>query len=107
MGDPTNVEETRQYIEGAGSMPSLPRDLCLCLFLTNLEIPIVSTALISITSELGGLDKIYWITTAYMLAYVSVLIISGKVSDICARKSTLLALVFISTVFAVMAEQEP
>lgn len=42
----------------------------MCLFLTNLEIPIVSTALISITDDLSGLDKVYWITTAYMLGYV-------------------------------------
>lgn len=43
--------------------------LCLCLFLTNLEIPIVSTSLVSIAGELGGLEKLYWITTAYMLGY--------------------------------------
>ncbi|KAL4860850.1 major facilitator superfamily domain-containing protein, partial [Aspergillus spectabilis] len=72
----------------------------MCLFLTNLEIPIVSTALISITSDLGGLDKVYWITTAYMLGYVGVLIISAKISDLLGRKSTLLAVVFIFVVFS-------
>ncbi|KAL5041369.1 hypothetical protein BDW71DRAFT_217899 [Aspergillus fruticulosus] len=99
MGGPAIAEETRQYIKGA-RLHAIVAALCLCLFLTNLEIPIVSTALISITSELGGLGKIYWITTAYMLGYVGVLIISGKVSDICGRKSTLLVLVFIFTVFS-------
>lgn len=44
--------------------------LCMCLFLTNLEIPIVTTALIDITTDLGGFDHVNWITSAYLLGYV-------------------------------------
>jgi hypothetical protein len=51
------------------SRPNAIQRLCLCLFLTNLEIPIVSTSLVSIAGDLGALEKLYWITTAYMLGY--------------------------------------
>ncbi|PYI00240.1 MFS general substrate transporter [Aspergillus sclerotiicarbonarius CBS 121057] len=74
--------------------------LCLCLFLTNLEIPIVTTSLISIATELGGLDKIYWITTAYMLGYAGVLVLSAKISDIFGRKTCLLVAVGLFVVFS-------
>lgn len=99
----------------------------MCLFLTNLEIPIVTTALIDITTDLGGFDHVNWITSAYLLGYVGefssspfyvfeicihvltpgitveivVLIIYAKLSDIFGRKSFLLLAVFIFTVFSV------
>lgn len=58
----------RQYLCWYGSLP-LDR-ICLCLFLTNLEIPIVTTALIGITDELGGFNKASWVISAYLLGYV-------------------------------------
>lgn len=43
----------------------------ISLFLTNLEIPIVTTSLISITNDLNSFDQSSWIISAYMLGYVS------------------------------------
>lgn len=43
----------------------------MTLFLTNLEIPIVTTALISITNDLHHFGQDNWIISAYMLGYVS------------------------------------
>jgi MFS family permease len=43
--------------------------LALSLFLTVLEIPIVTTALVSIVDDLGGLDRVSWIATSYLLGY--------------------------------------
>ncbi|KAJ5578744.1 MFS general substrate transporter [Penicillium hispanicum] len=88
-----------QYLEGA-RLYALTATLCLCLFLTNLEIPIVSTSLVSIAGELGALEKIYWITTAYMLGYAGVLVLSAKFSDILGRKTCLLAAVIIFVIFS-------
>lgn len=34
------------------------------------EIPIVNTALVGITNELEGFDKISWVTSSYLLGYV-------------------------------------
>lgn len=42
----------------------------MCLFLTNLEIPIVVTALVGITNDIGGFSKVSWIIAAYLLGYV-------------------------------------
>lgn len=55
--------KTRSFTESYTS-------LCLCLFLTNLEIPIVTTALVGITNDLGGFNKSSWIISAYLLGYV-------------------------------------
>ena len=60
----------------------------------------MTTALVRITGELGGLNKIYWITTAYMLGYAGLLVISSKFSDIFGRKSCLLVAVFLFVVFS-------
>ncbi|GKZ24445.1 hypothetical protein AbraIFM66951_010463 [Aspergillus brasiliensis] len=87
------------YIQGA-RLHTITAALAVCLFLTNLEIPIVTTALVRITGELGGLNKIYWITTAYMLGYAGLLVISAKFSDIFGRKSCLLVAVFVFVVFS-------
>ncbi|RAH67537.1 uncharacterized protein BO66DRAFT_440994 [Aspergillus aculeatinus CBS 121060] len=65
----------------------------------NLEIPIVTTSLISIATELGGLDKISWITTAWMLGYAGVLVLSAKVSDIFGWEPCLLVGVGLFIVF--------
>ncbi|KAJ5626428.1 MFS general substrate transporter [Penicillium herquei] len=54
----------------------------------------------TIAGGLGGLEKIYWITTAYMLGYSGVLVLSAKFSDIFGRKSCLLLSVIIFIVFS-------
>ncbi|TRX97449.1 hypothetical protein FHL15_001727 [Xylaria flabelliformis] len=74
--------------------------LSLCLFLTNIEIPIVTTALVSITNDLGAFDRASWVISAYLLGYVSVLIIFSKLSDVFGRKLTLLAVVLIFAIFS-------
>ncbi|KAF2653158.1 MFS general substrate transporter, partial [Lophiostoma macrostomum CBS 122681] len=60
--------------------------IVLSLFLTNMEIPIVTTSLVAITSDLGGFDKIGWVISSYLLGYVGVLVIFAKLSDIFGRK---------------------
>ncbi|PCH08139.1 Major facilitator superfamily domain, general substrate transporter [Penicillium occitanis (nom. inval.)] len=98
VGSPSDT--SREYIRGL-RLYAITACLCMCLFLTNLEIPIVTTALINITTDLGGFDHVNWITSAYLLGYVVVLIIYAKMSDIFGRKSFLLLAVFIFTVFSV------
>ncbi|OJJ67087.1 hypothetical protein ASPBRDRAFT_661755 [Aspergillus brasiliensis CBS 101740] len=87
------------HVHGA-RLHTITAALALFLFLTNLEIPIVTTALVKIAGELGGLNKIYWITTAYMLGYVGLLVISAKLSDLFGRKSCLLVAIFLFVVFS-------
>ena len=42
----------------------------MCLFLTNLEIPIATTALVAITEDFGGFSKASWVISSYLLGYV-------------------------------------
>jgi EmrB/QacA subfamily drug resistance transporter len=51
-----------------------------------LDQTIVSTALPTIVGDLGGLDRISWIVTAYVLASTAVMPLVGKLSDIYGRK---------------------
>ncbi|RAH86595.1 MFS general substrate transporter, partial [Aspergillus japonicus CBS 114.51] len=94
-----DLDATTPYLHGA-RLHVITATLCLCLFLTNLEIPIVTTSLVSITTELGGLNKISWISTAYMLGYAGVLVLAAKFSDIFGRKSCLLLGVGLFIVFS-------
>ncbi|PVH92824.1 MFS multidrug transporter-like protein [Periconia macrospinosa] len=60
--------------------------LIISLFLANIEIPIVTTSIVTITDDLGGFDRASWITSAYLLGFVGVLIVWSKLSDIFGRK---------------------
>lgn len=40
------------------------------MFIVLLEIPIVMTALVAITTELGDLDNVGWIVASYLLGYI-------------------------------------
>lgn len=44
--------------------------ISIALFLTNLEIPIVTTSVVAITDDIGGFDKASWLISSYLLGYV-------------------------------------
>ena len=56
------------------------------MFLAALDQSIVGVALPRITSELGGLNHLAWVVTAYLLASTSTTPIWGKISDLYGRK---------------------
>jgi EmrB/QacA subfamily drug resistance transporter len=63
--------------------------LMLTMLLAALDQTIVSTALPTITSDLGGLNELSWVVTAYLLAATASTPIWGKVSDLYGRKPML------------------
>src|SRR4051812_2476617 len=63
--------------------------LVLAMLLAALDSTIVSTALPRIVSELGGLEHIAWVITAYLLAQTIVTPIYGKLGDLYGRKVVL------------------
>jgi MFS family permease len=63
--------------------------LLLVMLLAALDQTIVSTALPTIVGELGGLDRLSWIVTAYMLASTIVVPLYGKFGDLFGRKTVL------------------
>jgi len=65
--------------------------LMLVLLLASLDQTIVSTALPTIVRELGGLEHLSWVVTAYLLAVTVVTPLYGKLGDLYGRKIVLQA----------------
>src|SRR5947209_18000821 len=63
--------------------------LMLVLLLAALDQTIVATALPTIVSDLGGLDRLSWVTSAFLLAQTAVTPIYGKLGDLYGRKRVL------------------
>lgn len=63
--------------------------LMLVLLLAALDSTIVATALPTIVGELGGLERLAWVVTAYLLAQTIVTPLYGKLGDLYGRKPVL------------------
>lgn len=72
----------------------------LCLFLTNIEIPIVNTSLEGIIDDLRGFDRSSWVIAAYLITYTGFLIIWAKLSDVFGRKLTISIAVALHIIFS-------
>ncbi|WP_246024754.1 MDR family MFS transporter [Paraburkholderia dinghuensis] len=63
--------------------------LLLVMLLAALDQTIVSTALPTIVGELGGLDRLSWVVTSYLLTSTIVVPLYGKFGDLFGRKIVL------------------
>ena len=63
--------------------------LMLVLLLAALDSTIVATALPTIVGDLGGLERLSWVTSAYLLAQTAVTPLYGKLGDQLGRKRVL------------------
>jgi EmrB/QacA subfamily drug resistance transporter len=63
--------------------------LVLAMLLAALDSTIVATALPTIVGELGGLEHLAWVVTAYLLAQTVVTPLYGKLGDLYGRKRIL------------------
>ena len=63
--------------------------LMLALLLAALDSTIVATALPTIVGDLGGLSKLSWVTSAFLLAQTAVTPLYGKLGDLYGRKRVL------------------
>jgi len=69
--------------------------LMLVLLLAALDQTIVATALPTIVGDLGGLNRIAWVTSAFLLAQTAVTPLYGKLGDLYGRKRVLQSAVLI------------
>jgi EmrB/QacA subfamily drug resistance transporter len=78
---PAPVDRSRLRVIFAGLM--------LVLLLAALDQTIVATALPTIVGDLGGLDHLAWVTSAFLLAQTAVTPVYGKLGDLYGRKRVL------------------
>ncbi|WP_127505609.1 MDR family MFS transporter [Paenibacillus humicus] len=60
--------------------------LLLATLMASMDNTIVATAIGTIVGDLGGFDKLMWVTSAYMVAEMAGMPIFGKLSDMYGRK---------------------
>lgn len=77
-----SLEGERNHTE----IKTVMKALMLVMLLAALDQTIVSTALPQIAVDLHGLDKLSWVTTAYLLTSAIVTPIYGKLGDMYGRK---------------------
>ncbi|HXV92597.1 MAG TPA: MDR family MFS transporter [Pseudonocardia sp.] len=69
--------------------------LVLTILLASLDQTILSTALPTIVGELGGVEQMPWVVTAYILAATIVMPVYGRLGDLIGRKGLFLAAIAI------------
>src|SRR3954452_25401590 len=79
--------------------------LMLVMLLASLGQTIVSTALPTIVGELGGLEHLSWVVTAYLLAVTAVTPLYGKLGDLYGRKIVLQAALVIFLIGSALCGQ--
>lgn len=60
--------------------------LLLATLMASMDNTILATAMGTIVGDLGGFDKLMWVTSAYMIAEMAGMPIFGKLSDMYGRK---------------------
>ena len=60
--------------------------LMLAMFVSTLSETVTATALPTIVGDLGGVDHMQWVTTAYILASTIMMPVYGKLGDLFGRK---------------------
>ncbi len=69
--------------------------LLLAMLLASLDQTIVATALPTIVGDLGGLDQLSWVVTAYLLGATVTMPLWGRASDLYGRKGLLQAAIVV------------
>ncbi len=73
--------------ESSGRVRLVFAGVMLAMFLAALDQTIVSTALPTIVSDLGGANHLSWVVTAYLLASTATTPLWGKLGDLYGRKT--------------------
>ncbi len=72
---------------GSAHIGPILAGLLVAMLLGSLDQMIFSTALPTIVGELGGVDRMLWVTTAYLVASTIMMPIYGKLGDLVGRKA--------------------
>src|SRR5262245_20615470 len=83
------VASTRSSAPAAQRVGPVFAALMLVMLMASLDSTIVSTALPTIVGSLGGIEKLSWVVTAYLLASTITTPVAGKLGDMYGRKVVL------------------
>ncbi len=83
QGDVPAAEPTPERKRGVAAVFA---GLLLAMFVSTLSETVTATALPTIVGDLGGVDHMQWVTTAYILASTIMMPIYGKLGDLFGRK---------------------
>lgn len=111
MSEPATDTPARPAGDAAASASGLTHRQILLVFfglgtgmlLAALDGTIVATALPTIVGELGGLDHLSWVVTAYLLTSTTSTLLYGKISDLYGRKIVFQAAIVIFLVGSVLS----
>ena len=87
--DDNMTDDSSQQRESPPRVGLVFSGLLLVMLLAALDQTIVATALPTIVGELGGLEHLSWVVTAYLLAQTVVTPLYGKLGDLYGRKRVL------------------
>ncbi|MFN8127103.1 MAG: MDR family MFS transporter [Candidatus Nanopelagicales bacterium] len=90
-------------VKSPGHLRLILGALMMTMMLAALDQTIVSTALPTITSDLGGLNELSWVVTAYLLTSTATTPLWGKLSDQYGRKLMLQSAVAIFVIASALA----
>src|SRR5437773_11725731 len=89
----TEAVATPQHMTAGLSRPKVilaTAGTMLALLLAALDQTIVGTAIPRIVADLNGLDRLPWVTTAYLVTSTTMTPIAGTLCDLFGRKPVLL-----------------
>ena len=81
--------------------------LVLAMLLAALSQTVLSAAMPTMVGELGGVDQMLWVMTAYILASTIAMPIYGKTSDLIGRKSPLIIAILLFVTGSVVGALAP
>lgn len=84
----TDHTDDDHHGERPKNVPMIIASIAILLLLASLDQTIVSTALPTIVSDLGGLEHLSWVVTAYILSSTVVAPLYGKIGDLYGRRNT-------------------
>ncbi len=95
------MNDAEQHVNGR-ELAVVFAGVLIAILLAALDQMIFGTALPTIVGDLGGVDRMLWVTTAYLLAVTIVMPIYGKIGDLVGHKIMFLGALVIFMAGSVM-----
>lgn len=103
----TTIKPRKQSHESRRGIILLFLGLVLAMLLAALSQTVLSAAMPTMVGELGGVEQMLWVMTAYILASTIMMPIYGKMSDLIGRKPPLIAAILLFIAGSIIGAMAP